>query len=81
MEGSSEHVSFADQSTSVIMLNVKHSQNMILDLDSSRYNEVLISIIECLKLSPLAHALTVVEYVSLVHLSKACSSSIYDKAD
>ncbi|CAI9276274.1 unnamed protein product [Lactuca saligna] len=53
---------------------------MIIDLDSSRY-KVLRPIIECLKFSQLAQALTMAEYVPLVHLSRAYSSSIYNKVD
>ncbi|CAI9287503.1 unnamed protein product [Lactuca saligna] len=78
MEGSSEHISFADQSASIIMLAVKHGQNMILDLDPLRYNEFLRPIIEYLKFSPLSQALTMVESV---HLSKTYLSAIYNKAD
>ncbi|CAI9272962.1 unnamed protein product [Lactuca saligna] len=81
MVGSSEHILFDDESASVIMLNMKHNQNMILDLDSSRYNEVFRLIIECLKFSPLAQALTITEYVPLIHHHKAYSSAIYNKAD
>ncbi|CAI9282209.1 unnamed protein product [Lactuca saligna] len=58
---------------------MKHGQNMIIDLDSLRYNEVLRPVIECLKYSSLAQALTMVESVSFVHLSKAYSSSLYNK--
>ncbi|CAI9294040.1 unnamed protein product [Lactuca saligna] len=59
------------------MLVVKHGQNMIIDLDSSRYYEVLCLIIECLKFSPLAQALTMANFGPLVHLSKSYSSTIY----
>ncbi|CAI9297936.1 unnamed protein product [Lactuca saligna] len=37
--------------------------------------------IECLKFSPLAQALTMAEFVPLVHHSKAYSSTIYNKAE
>ncbi|CAI9275026.1 unnamed protein product [Lactuca saligna] len=81
MAGSSETTSFADQSTSVVMLNVKPSQNLILDLTASCYNESLRSIIECLHFSPLDQALTMVESISLIHLSKAFSTLSYVLAD
>ena len=71
MLGSSEHISFADQSAYVIMLNMKNGKNMIIDLESSRYDKVLRPIIECLKFLPLAQALTMAESVPLVHLLEA----------
>ncbi|CAI9303759.1 unnamed protein product [Lactuca saligna] len=71
MAGSSETTSFADQSASLMMLNVKPHQNLTLDIDSSRYPEALRPMIECLRFSPLAQALTMAESVPLVHLSKA----------
>ncbi|CAI9263712.1 unnamed protein product [Lactuca saligna] len=81
MAGSSETTSSADQSTSFIMLNLKPCQNHILDLDSSRYNEPLRPMVECLRYSPLAQALIMVESIPLVHLSKAYSSATYIKVD
>ncbi|CAI9264564.1 unnamed protein product [Lactuca saligna] len=71
MEGSSDTTSFVDQSTSVLLLNVKSGQNLILDLTASRYNEALKPMIECMRFSPLAQALTMVESIPLLHLSKA----------
>ena len=76
MASSSKHVSFADQLASLIMLNVKNGQNMIIDIDSSTYDKFLRPIIECLKFSTLARALTMAKSVPLVHLSKAYSSAI-----
>ncbi|CAI9290477.1 unnamed protein product [Lactuca saligna] len=61
MAGSSETTSFADQSTSVVMLSIKPSQNLILDVNSSRYHEVLRLMIECLTFSSLGQALTMAE--------------------
>ena len=81
MAGSSEHISFADQSAFVIMLNVKNGQNVIIDLESSRYEEVLRPIIECLTFLPLNQELTMAESILIVHLSNAYSSSIYTKVD
>ena len=79
MVGSTKTTSFADESTSVIMLNVKPSLNLILNLDASRYNEALKPMIECPRYSPLAHALTMVDNVPFVHLSKAYSSATYNQ--
>lgn len=79
MARSSETASFADESASVIMLNVKPNQNLILDLDSSRYIEALRPMIECLRFLPLAQALTISESVPLIHLSKAYSSANYSQ--
>lgn len=81
MAGSSENVLFANQSTSVIMLSIKLNQNMIIDLDASRYNELIRPMIDCLKFSTLIKALTLAETVPLVHLSKAFSTAIYIKSD
>ena len=61
------------------MLTVKHGQNLIIDLDFSHYNELLRTMVECLKFLPLAQALTMVETVSLVYLSKTYASAIYNK--
>ncbi|CAI9279860.1 unnamed protein product [Lactuca saligna] len=63
------------------MLNIKLKQNLILDLESSRYNEDLGPMIECLRFSSLAQALTMAESVPLVHLSKAYLSANYSKYD
>ncbi|CAI9285112.1 unnamed protein product [Lactuca saligna] len=71
MVGSSKTVAFADQSSTMVMLNVKPWQNLILSLTASRYNEALRPMIECLRFSPLAQALTMEESIPLVHLSKA----------
>lgn len=81
MVGSSDTTSLANQSASVMMLNVKPHQNLTLDLDSSRYSEALHLMIECLRFSPLAQALTMEKCVPLVHLSKAYSSTKYSQAD
>lgn len=77
---SSGNVSLANQSTSVIMLNVKSNQNLIIDLDASRYNALIIPLIEWLKFSPLMKALTMYEVVPLVYLSNAFSTTIYNKS-
>lgn len=63
------------------MLNLKPDQNLILDLDSTRYIETLRLMIKCLRLSPLAQAITMVEFVPQVDLSKAYSSATYIQAD
>lgn len=76
----SKTTSFADQSASIIMLNVKPKQNIILDLDSSHYNETLRPMIKCLWFSPLVQAFTIAESVPLVHLSKAYLSANYSQS-
>lgn len=81
MVKSSETTSFADQSTSVIMLNLKPGPNLILDVDSSQYNETLRLMIECLRYNPLAQALKMAESIPLVHLSKAYLSVRYIHAN
>lgn len=81
MAGSSEHVSFVDQSASIIRLTVKPKQYLILDLDASRPDAQIKPMVECVKFSPLEKALTMVEEVPMVHLSKSFSTSIYNKAE
>lgn len=81
MAASTKTTSFVDQSTSVIMMNIKSGQNLILDLDASRYNEVLKPMIECLRYSLLVQALTMAGTILLVHLSKAFSSATYNQRE
>lgn len=81
MAGSSETTSFVDQSASLMMLNVKPHQNLTLDPDSSRYPKALRPMIEYLRFLPLAQTLTMVEFVPLVHLSKAYTTANYIKAE
>ncbi|KAI3524142.1 hypothetical protein L1887_02794 [Cichorium endivia] len=73
--------SFNDQSEMVIMLTVKPNQNMVIDLDSSRYSEPLKPMIECLKYSKISKALTKSESVPVVHHSFAYSSVVYNRAE
>lgn len=81
MVGSSKTASFPDQSTSVVMLNVKPGQNLILDLTASCYIDVLLPMIECLRFSRLAKALTMAKSIPLIHLSKVFSTISYVLAD
>ena len=76
---SSETPSIAEQIGSTVMLNIKENQNLILDLNSSRYSDDLKLMIECQKYSHTAQALTMVKIVPLVHLSKAYSSAFYNQ--
>ncbi|CAI9302860.1 unnamed protein product [Lactuca saligna] len=63
----SEQVSFADQSASVIKLAIKTNQNLIIELDSSRYNGLIRLMIEYLcNAPPLMKAVTIVEVDPLV---------------
>ncbi|CAI9284730.1 unnamed protein product [Lactuca saligna] len=78
---SSETASFAYQSTTVVMLNMKPSQNLILDHTASCYNEALRPMVECLCVSPLAQALTMAKFVPLIHLSKAYFSASFVQVD
>lgn len=54
---------------------------MIIDLDATRYNALLLPIIEYLKFSPLRKASTMPDEVPLVHLARAFSSAIYNIPD
>lgn len=77
MVASSETPSVAEQTASTVVLNIKPNQNLDLDLESSKYAEYLKPMIECLRYSPLAQALTMVESVLLIHLWKAFSTANY----
>lgn len=63
------------------MLNIKPNQNWSLAMNSSRYTEGLKPLIECLSYSPLYQALNLGEYVPLVHLPKAYSSTNHNPND
>lgn len=62
------------------LLSVQWTQIYCIGLNKSNCKQIYL-IIECLKFSPLAQALTMVECVPLVNLSKAYSSAIYSKAE
>ncbi|CAH1437860.1 unnamed protein product [Lactuca virosa] len=81
MAASSETPSVAKQTASTVMLNIKPNQNLALDLDSSKYVDSLNSMVERLRYSPLAQALTMAESVPLVHLSKAFSTTNYKQSE
>ncbi|KAI3791031.1 hypothetical protein L2E82_04572 [Cichorium intybus] len=70
-----------EQTASTLMLKIKPNQNMIVDLDSSRYNKNIRPITECLKFSRISEALTKHASVPLVHLSSAYSSAFYNKKE
>ncbi|KAI3765950.1 hypothetical protein L2E82_15997 [Cichorium intybus] len=78
MAGSS---SANENTSSSLMLKIKQNQNMIIDLHSSKYNEALQPMIECLKFSRISKALTASEEVPIMYLSSAYSSAFYNKAD
>lgn len=81
MVASFETTSHAGQTASTVLLNINPNQNLSLDLDSSRYSNVLKPIIECMHYSPLDQALTMFGFVALVHLSKAFSSTNYNQSE
>ncbi|CAI9259388.1 unnamed protein product [Lactuca saligna] len=63
------------------ILNIKENQNMILDLDPAKYDRFLQLIVECLRYLPLVIALTKLEIVPLVHLSKSYSTTSHQKGN
>ena len=77
----SSSTSYTEQSSKSVVLTVKANQNMAIDMDSSKYPVIIQPLIECLKFSKLATALTASAQVPLVHLSTAFSTSIYTKQD
>ncbi|KAI3780423.1 hypothetical protein L2E82_10404 [Cichorium intybus] len=74
--------SFAnDNTSSTLMLKIKANQNLIIDLNSSHYSEYIRPMIECLKYSPIATALTASATVPISLLSVAYSTAFYNKAE
>ncbi|CAI9268636.1 unnamed protein product [Lactuca saligna] len=80
MASSSETPSVVDQTTSSGLLSMKANQNLILDLDPSKYEAFLQPLIEFLRHSPLAQALPMSENAPLAHLSKAFSTARYQES-
>ncbi|KAI3510706.1 hypothetical protein L1887_17839 [Cichorium endivia] len=78
MAGSS---SANDNTSSTLMLKIKANQNMIINLNSSHYNEPIRPMIECLKLSRISKALPESAPVPLVHLYSTYSSAFYNKTE
>ena len=81
MAASPETTSVAEKLAQSSILNLKANQNLILDLDPTKYDGFLQPIVECLCYSPLVIALTKSEIVPMVHLSKAYSTSSYQKGE
>ncbi|CAI9296216.1 unnamed protein product [Lactuca saligna] len=80
METSTNHVIVMDQSASTITLVVKQNQNLIVDLDFSKYPEVVQPFIMCLNHSVLRKALVYYEQVPLSALILAYSTASYNKS-
>ncbi|CAI9286301.1 unnamed protein product [Lactuca saligna] len=80
MVASSKTPSGADQTTTSGLLGIKANQNLILDLDPSKYDAFLQPLIECLRHSLLAGALSKLVHVTLVHLSNAFSTAHYKES-
>lgn len=66
-----------DQTASTVMLKFKVNQNLVADLEASKYNPTIRLLIECLKYSTLMKALSIFEKVPLSYLSEAYSTAIY----
>ncbi|CAI9266356.1 unnamed protein product [Lactuca saligna] len=81
LANSSKTPSITEQTASSVMLNIKPNQNLILDLDSSKYADSLKHMIECLRYSPLVQPLMMDENVPLVHLFKAFSIASYQHSE
>ncbi|CAI9280418.1 unnamed protein product [Lactuca saligna] len=62
-----------------ILLGIKANQNLILDHDPSKYEAFLQLLINCLKYSPLATALSKTQNVLLALLSRAYSIARYER--
>ena len=79
MAASSETPSVTEQMAHSTLLNIKANQNLILELEPSKYDAFLQLLIECPRYSPLVIALMKTKNVPLVHLSKAYSTASYLK--
>lgn len=77
---SSEHVSFINQLTTSIMLNLKPYQNLVADLNASMYSKMIQPLIVCLNYSQLKKDLTLYEDVLISALSMAYSTTIHNKS-
>lgn len=65
------NVSFIDQYATSVMLNIKPHQNLVADLDDSKYNMTIYLMIECLNHSLLNKALKLFHNVLIFALSLA----------
>lgn len=81
MAGSSENVSVHDQTVHSSLLTVKEHQNMLIDLEPSKYEPFMFPIIVVLKYSPLTIALTKMNNDPLSMISKAYTSTNYIKEE
>ena len=61
------------------LLAIKPNQNLLIDLSPFLYDTYMYQVVECLKYSPLAKALTTVEVVPMSCLSQIYSTATYDK--
>lgn len=77
MTGSSETPYVQEQTGQSLLLSINPNKNLVIDLDPCKYESYLLTIVECLKYSPLITALTKMESVLMFLLSKAYSSVCY----
>lgn len=70
-----------EQMAQSTLLGMKANPNLISDLDPSMYDAFLQPLIDCLRYSPLATALSKIENVPLALLSRAYSSACYEEGD
>lgn len=81
MAASSETPSLAENVAQSSLLTLKANQNLILDLDLTKYDGFLQSIVEYLSYSPFVIALNKSESVPLMHLFKSFSTGSYQKGE
>ena len=81
MVASSKTLYVAETMDQSSILNIKANQNVVLDLNLTKYEEFLQLIVECLRYSPFIIALAKSEIVPMVHLSKAYSTASYQKGE
>ncbi|CAI9284233.1 unnamed protein product [Lactuca saligna] len=81
MASSSEIPSIVEQMAQSTLLNIKANQNLILDLEHTKYDIFLQPLIDFLSYSPLVITLMKIENIPLVHLSKAYLTASYEQGE
>lgn len=79
MASSGDNILFIDQMGSSIFLVVKPNQNMIANLDHSKYNSTIQPLVECLNYSSFKKALMHFESIPISSLKVAYSNPKYNK--
>ena len=76
-----ESSSIQEHTAQSSLIMIKPNQNLIIDFIPFKYDSFMLQIVECLKYSPLVHALSKVECVPMSVLSQVYSSANYIKVE